>query len=172
MEKIKAPKHKDISLEEEDEEGSEGNDGESHEEADDSDGEAKSDQEETEDQSRPAKRTVGQAECDLCYKPFLKQSTSQKYCTSVECRKEIHVRRLVQKREASAEAEIRPSKRTFGQAECHLCHKTLVKKSTNQKYCTRVECQKEIHVRRLVRKREESAKAAAAKNGPAATSNL
>ena len=85
MARRKAPKHKDIISEEEDEEGSEGNDAESHEEADDPDGEAKSDQEETEDQSRPAKRTFGLAQCDLCYKTFVKQSTNHKYCTSVEC---------------------------------------------------------------------------------------
>jgi hypothetical protein len=164
MARRKAPKHKDISSEEEDEEGSEGNDRDSHEKADDSGGEAKSDQGEAEDQSRPAKRTFGLAQCDLCYKTFVKQSTNHKYCTSVECRKEIHLRRLVRKREASAKAEEtedqgRPAKRTFGQAGCYLCHKTFVKHSTNQKYCTRDECRKEIHVRRLVRKREESAKA-------------
>jgi hypothetical protein len=159
MRKIKAPKHEDISSEEEDEEGSEGNDAESHEEADDPDGEATSDQEETEDQSRPAERTFGQAECDLCHKPFLIYITNQKYCTSVECRKEIRLRRLVQKREASAEAKSRPAKRTFGQAGCYLCHKTFVKHRMNQKYCTRDECRKEIHVRRLVQKRQKFAKA-------------
>jgi hypothetical protein len=159
MRKIKAPKHEDISSEEEDEEGSEGNDRDSHEKADDSGGEAKSDQEEAEDQSRPAKRTFGLAQCDLCYKTFVKQSTNHKYCTSVECRKEIRLRRLVQKREASAEAKSRPAKRTFGQAGCYLCHKTFVKHRMNQKYCTRDECRKEIHLRRLVQKREKFAKA-------------
>ena len=64
------------------------------------------------------------------------------------------------------------AKRTFGKAECDLCGKSFEKTSTSQKSCMAVQCRTEIRRLRLVQKREESAKAAAAKNGPAATSNL
>ena len=60
--------------------------------------EAKSDQEETEDQKIAAGRTYGEEDCNICGTSFEKTATNQKYCLSPPCRAEIHRLRKLQKK--------------------------------------------------------------------------